>query len=427
MSTLFSGSCSLEGEKAKKPNIILIMADDLGFETLGSYGGVSYKTPNLDRMAQTGIRFDHCYSQPLCTPSRVQIMTGIYNVRNYVKFGHLDRGQRTFANLLKKNGYLTCIAGKWQLGKEVDSPRHFGFDQSCLWQHTRGARNKKKLDSRYQNPQFEINGEEYDFSNGEYGPDIASNFICKFMEKNRKHPFIVYYPMILTHCPFTPTPDSKEWNPKSRGSRTYKGKGVFFADMVAYMDKIVGKIISKLEELGLRKNTLVLFTGDNGTDKPIVSRMKNGSEVVGGKKLMTDGGTHVPLIASWPGIIQSGLVSSDLIDFSDFLPTICQASGTAVPEKFGIDGRSFLPQLMGKKGHPRDWIYCWFSRNGIENKAKIFVRNKKFKLYGRGDFFDLTMDSKEKSSLDVEQLSKEARLSHNLLSKALARFKGKRK
>jgi len=120
-----------------RPNIILIMADDLGYECIGTNGGTSYKTPVLDKMAEKGIRFEHCYSQPLCTPSRVQIMTGIYNVRNYVQFGLLDRNQVTFGHLLKKSGYATCIAGKWQLGRQSDSAGHFGFDESCLWQHRR--------------------------------------------------------------------------------------------------------------------------------------------------------------------------------------------------------------------------------------------------------------------------------------------------
>ena len=108
--------------QAKKPNIVLIMADDLGYEGISANGGTSYQTPVLDSLAKTGMRFEHCYSQPLCTPSRVQIMTGIYNVRNYVGFARLDRKQTTFAHLLKKAGYATCIAGKWQLGRDKDSP-----------------------------------------------------------------------------------------------------------------------------------------------------------------------------------------------------------------------------------------------------------------------------------------------------------------
>ena len=139
---------------ADKPlNLILIMADDLGHEAIACNGGESYKTPHLDRMAAGGMRFEHCYSQPICTPTRVQIMTGLYNDRNYTKFGQLRRGETTFAHILKDAGYATAIAGKWQLGKDKDSPQHFGFEKSLLWQHTRFAVKSgldKKYDSRFQ-------------------------------------------------------------------------------------------------------------------------------------------------------------------------------------------------------------------------------------------------------------------------------------
>jgi arylsulfatase A len=135
-----------------RPNIVFIMADDLGYECIGANGGTSYQTPVIDGLARTGMRFEHCYAQPLCTPSRVKLMTGMSNARNYVKFGVLDRAQTTFAHLLKDAGYATCIAGKWQLGSEKDAPQHFGFERSCLWHHTRDGRSMKdgkKYDRRY--------------------------------------------------------------------------------------------------------------------------------------------------------------------------------------------------------------------------------------------------------------------------------------
>jgi len=399
----------------RKPNIILIMADDLGYECIGANGGTSYKTPELDRLAAAGIRFEHCYSQPLCTPSRVQIMTGIYNVRNYVKFGKLDRKERTFAHLLKAGGYATCVVGKWQLGKEADSPQHFGFDESCLWQQTRRP-------GRYPNPGLEINGRQVDYHNGEYGPDVVSEYACRFIERNKDRPFLLYYPMILTHCPFEPTPDSSDWNPKSKGSKTYKGNPKYFGDMVRYMDKIVGKLVVKLKELGLRGNTLLLFTGDNGTDKPVVSVM-DGREVAGGKGQMTDAGTRVPLIGNWPGVIPQGNVCRDLVDFSDFLPTLCECAGVRVPEKPKPDGRSFLAQLKGKKGNRRDWIYCWYSRDGDAEKAKDFARSRRYKLYRTGEFYDINNDVLEKKNLAAEVLDEKTRLIRAMLQKALDQYK----
>src|SRR5829696_7637550 len=127
---LLIGACpaTLAAEQAKKPNVVLIMADDFGYECVTANGGQSYKTPHLDRLAAGGVRFEHCHAQPLCTPTRVQLMTGLYNVRNYSRFGLLEPDVTTFAHLLKKAGYATCIAGKWQLGHGFEGPKKFGFD-----------------------------------------------------------------------------------------------------------------------------------------------------------------------------------------------------------------------------------------------------------------------------------------------------------
>ncbi len=406
---------------SKKPNIVLIMADDLGYECLGANGGTSYKTPVLDKLSATGIRFEHCYSQPLCTPSRVKLMTGINNVRNYTIFGQLQRTQTTFAHLLKDAGYATCVVGKWQLGKEKDSPRHFGFDESCLWQHFRGRTDEEEHDTRFSSPRLEVNGEPVNYSNGQYGPDVVSDYGCDFISRAKGRPFLLYYPMILTHCPFTPTPDSKDWDPKDPGSNTYKGNGRYFGDMVAYMDKIVGKFIKKLEELGLRENTVVIFTGDNGTDTPIVSMM-NGQKVTGAKGTMTDAGTRVPLVANWPGTISAGTVCGDIVDFSDVAPTLYDLAGVTIPKQLKLDGRSFLPQLKGDKGHPRDWIYCWYSRNGDAAAAKEFARNQRYKLYRTGEFYDIQNDVLENKNLAAADMDAETKQTRALLQKALNQY-----
>src|SRR5688572_25386512 len=165
----------------RKPNVILIMADDFGYEAVTANGGESYKTPHLDRLAATGMRFEHCHVQPLCTPTRVQLMTGIYNVRNYVEFGLLDPNATTFAHLLKKAGYATGICGKWQLGQAKELPQHFGFDESFLWQHTRRP-------PRYANPGLEHNGAEKDFNRGDYGPKLINDFAIDFVARHRDRP-----------------------------------------------------------------------------------------------------------------------------------------------------------------------------------------------------------------------------------------------
>ena len=397
---LESGTSAAE----RRPNIILIMADDMGYEALSANGSESCKSPHLDKLAAKGVRFTNCFSNPICTPSRVKIMTGQYNVRNYVKFGWLDREQTTFAHQLKKAGYATAIAGKWQLGRDKDSPQHFGFQQSCLWQHTRSGRSNeggKNIDRRFVNPQLEINGVEKDYTNGEYGPQVCTEFLCDFIDKNKAKPFLVYYPMILTHCPFDPTPDSTDWDPKRLGSTTYKGDRKdpqrHFRDMVAYADKAVGQIVAQLEKSGVRDNTLILFTGDNGTDKPIVTPW-NGTKVVGGKGSMTDRGTRVPLIASWPGGIQKpGRVVDDLVEFTDIFPTLCEATGAKLPENHPADGASIVPVLQNKaESRTKNWIYIWY-------RKQVLVRNKHYSLLANQDGSSATL-TRYDGPFDGEQL-----------------------
>jgi arylsulfatase A len=376
------------GEDAKKPNIVLILADDLGYETLGCDGGESYKTPNLDALAAAGMRFDRCYVQPLCTPTRVGLMTGMSNARNYIEFGSMDPNATTFGNLLKKAGYATAIAGKWQLGRDKELPQKFGFDESCLWQHTRRP-------PRYANPGLEYNGVERDFKKGEYGPDLVNDFALQFIEKNKSKPFFLYYPMMLTHAPYQPTPDSADYDPKAHGEKVHQDNK-HFADMVAYMDKLVGTVVTKLDELELRDNTLILFLGDNGTGRGITSQLR-GVAYPGGKGRTNARGMHVPMIANWPGHIRFGTTNDDLIDSTDFLPTVCAAAGTKVPANLKLDGQSFLPQLMGEKGQPRKWIYTWYAQNGISPLFE-FVTTKDHKLYRDGRFFDLREDPFEEGS-----------------------------
>jgi arylsulfatase A len=400
---------------AAKPNIVFIMADDFGYECVGANGGTSYQTPVLDQMAMEGMRFEHCYSQPICTPSRVKLMTGISNVRNYAKFGFLDPKQTTFGNLLKKEGYATCIVGKWQLQGGLEGPNKFGFDEYCLWQLNRRP-------GRYPNGGLEINGKQVDYTKGEYCPDVVSDFACDFIAKNKAKPFLLYYPMILTHCPFEPTPDSKDWDSKSKGSPSYKGKAQYFGDMVRYMDKIVGKILKKLDDEGVRENTLVVFVGDNGTDTPVVSMM-NGRKVAGAKGKMHDGGNRVPCIASWPGTIPAGKVSREILDFSDFLPTFCELGGCPTPTN--VDGRSLLKTLKGSDAKHREWIYMWYSRNGGNKQSRAFTRNQRYKLYDDGQFFDVKNDVLEKNPLKGK-LADEEKANQVLLLGALDQFQGQR-
>ncbi len=187
--------------------------------------------------------------------------------------------------------------------------------------------------------------------------------------------------------------------------------------MTAYMDKMVGRVDARLGELGIRDNTLLLFLGDNGTLGGITSRFQ-GAEFKGGKGKTTHRGTHVPLIASWPAVLKPGRVSSDLISSTDFLPTICQAAGVSVPD--GIDGVSFLPQLRGESGTPRDWLYTWYSpRQSADMTVRECAFDHRFKLYRTGQFFDLSADPEETKPLPVASLEGPAATAAKELQAAL--------
>lgn len=378
---------------AAKPNVILIMADDLGYECVAANGG-DYKTPRLDQMAADGMRFEHCYVQPLCTPTRVQVMTGLYNVRNYFSFGSIDAEATTFAHLLKDAGYATGVTGKWQLGRAKNLPQHLGFDESVLWQHTR-------LTPRYANPGLEYNGEEKDFTDGEYGPTLINDFALDFITRHKEEPFFLYYPMILTHDPFQPTPDSADWDPNAQGEKLSDGK--YFGEMVTYADKMVGRIESLLEELGIRDNTLIIFCGDNGTSGKITSQFK-GRDYRGGKGQPTMHGMRVPLIVSWPGKMKGGSVNPHLVASTDFLPTICEAAGVELPDSMPRDGHSFYAQLLGEETKPRESLYCWYARGKPANDVHEFAMTKERKLYRDGRFIDLVADPQEERARQVAHL-----------------------
>jgi arylsulfatase A len=405
------------GDAPTRPNIILILADDLGYEGLGSYGGASYETPRLDRLAATGMQFNHCYSQPICTPSRVQLMTGRYNQRNYEGFGYLNPRETTFGTLLRDAGYATCIAGKWQLnggGMRGSDPSHegwddrhrpfaFGFDEFLLWQVTR----RRDEGERYANPRLFQNGNELPADPNSYGPDVFCDFVLDFIERKQDQPFLVYYPMVLPHEPFVPTPATADWEDDSL---RYDDQAERFAPMVAYIDRIVGRIVDGLEKAGLRENTLILFTGDNGTHATITSLMRDGRRIAGGKGLMTDAGTRVPLIANWPGRIAAGGVTDDLVDFSDFVPTMLDAAGTVPAPGLAIDGQSFLPRLTGSLYEPRRWVFShyWGQRGRTPEGAQEFARNQRWKLYDDGRLFDVAADPLEESPVNKEDADAKA-------------------
>ncbi|HIO64627.1 MAG TPA: arylsulfatase [Dehalococcoidia bacterium] len=405
----------------KKPNIILIMSDDLGYEVIGANGGTSYGTPRLDEMAQNGMRFENAHVMPLCTPTRTALMTGKYNFRNYIGFGLLSPNEVTFGHLLTDAGYNTCISGKWQLysynppderpemrskGQQIEAA---GFDEFCVWH----AHHTEDKGSRYKNPIIYQNGEYRDDTEGRYGEDIFCDYIIDYIgrKKDDDDPFFVYWPMAATHKPHEPTPDSPEWDDfdppanKSLGAKTWaeledgswEDDPRFYKDMVEYHDTVIGRLTDYLHEQGLSEDTLVVYVGDNGSPTDVCSMVHDHNEICGGKGKTNDRGTHVPLICSMPGTIPSGSVQADMVEATDFLPTIFEAAGLDFPEDYQIDGRSFYPQLTGERGNPRDWIFFHFEPMSARNNVGTirFVRDHEWKLYETGELYDLIDDLNE--------------------------------
>ncbi len=409
---------------ARPPNIVLYLADDIGREAFGAYGGTSYKTPNIDKLASEGMRFDRAYATALCTPTRSELLTGQYNFRNYDDFGYLNTAQRTIANYLQAAGYTTAIAGKWQLGGGSQTPHNFGFDEYLLWQLEPGD-----YWLRFKNPALTRNGEPTRKHPGKYGPDMLSDFVLDFIERNRAQPFFVFYSEVLTHDPFQPAPDHPDY---AAHDETSVNDAKYFPSMVSYLDRNVGKLLAKLDALGIREQTLVIFMGDNGTS-PQITSMMNGRPVRGDKAGHLDTATHVPLIANWKGTISPGQVPGDLVEALDVFATAFEAGGVTVPN-VRKDGFSLYPTLTKGTPSPRRWIFTDFYRQrtpgpntvrsdgGIAGAPARYVHDARFKLHANGEFFDYVADPLEQHPIPETERSPEARTAYETLRNVLTRM-----
>jgi arylsulfatase A len=368
---LFSLLPAITQEKpaAQKPNIILILSDDVGLGDVGCCGG-PFKTPQIDSLAKGGTRFEYCYSTPLCGPSRCQLLTGRYPFRTgLINNNSHDAIQPAheimIPTVLKKAGYVTASIGKW--GQMSFGPGEWGFDEYLVFPGS----------GRYyraQTTNYRVNGERRNLPEGQYLPDLMHEFLVQFITRHKDQPFFVYYPMSHIHGPIVPTPDSKPGADKDE----------LYRDDVEYMDKLVGKLVAELDRLHLRERTLVLFTGDNGTARfGVNTATVNGRRISGMKGTMLEGGSRVPLIVNWPGVTPPAQVNHDLIDFSDFFATFAGLAGVPLPEGAKLDGHSFAQQIKGEKGRPRDWVY-------VELNGRSYSRNPRFKLTNGGDLYDLS-------------------------------------
>ena len=353
-----------------KPNIIFILADDLGIGNIGCYGSDNYKSPNIDKLAATGTRFTQSFTGALCGPSRALIMTGRYAFRNGSSNQDacmvMPNSELQLGRVLKSAGYATSFIGKW--GQLPGDPDAAGFDDYLRFKGSGVYWNKKAGKAEA----YHVNGKELKLGDKEYMPDLMHERVATFLRANQTKPFFLYYSMVHVHGEIQPTPDSA---PDSKD---------LFGDNIRYMDKLVGKLVAELEALKLRDNTLIIFMGDNGTGKgqsllsTIASRNLSGM-----KGSMLECGGLVPTIANWPGKVPAGKVSTDLIDSTDWLSTFAELSGGKLPEKTIFDGRSFAPQLRGEPGTKREWIYNQLA-------AMWYVREAGWKLNEKGELYDMS-------------------------------------
>ena len=355
-----------------KPNIIFILADDLGLDGVGCYGSDTYKrqTPHIDALAHTGVRFETCYSTPLCGPSRCLLLTGRYGFRTGGLTneswrpggpGATSQHEHPIARLLKEHGYATCHTGKWrQIG---ETPKDWGFDEYCTDGTAAGWYWRKNY---IKNGQIVHNDKEV------YCPDIVHHFAIDFIHRHQHQPFFLYYATHLVHLPMERTPDSK---PAATDEKA------LYADNIAYMDKQVGLIVQELDRLKLREKTLIVFSGDNGTVGKFAAPI-GGRIIEGHKGQMLEGGSRVPFIANWKGTSPEGKVLKDLIDFSDLYATFAQIAGVMLPKHLTFDSHSFAPQLHGHPGKPREWIY-------VQLGNKWYARSQDWKLTQSGELFEM--------------------------------------
>ncbi|NOZ38882.1 MAG: sulfatase-like hydrolase/transferase [Planctomycetes bacterium] len=409
------------GPQVDRPNILLILADDVGREVLECYGGTSYATPQLDRLSEQGIRFTQAYAMAVCHPTRISLLTGQYPFHlgdpHWGTFPEFAES-KTVAHVLKEAGYATAIAGKWQLTllkDDLDHPHRLGFDSYCLFGWHEGP--------KYYQPHIWQDGKLRKDVHNRFGPDVYCDFLIDFMNRNQDRPFFAYYSMGLCHAVTNDLPKPPPLGPN--------GRYPSYAEMVVAMDERVGRLLEALNRSGLSESTLVLFVADNGTPqhiietavgdrlvyRPVVSKLGE-TDIPGGKGQPTDWGTRVPMIASWPGKIAPSQVNDTLVDVSDFLPTLASLAGSQLPNEWNLDGHSFVAALLGDSqadtapSQQRQWIFAQRNRHA-------FVKDRRWKLYGDGRFFDTQEDPWEKHGMKPDRLSSAAATSRQRLEQAI--------
>jgi arylsulfatase A-like enzyme len=387
------------------PNFVFFLADDLGQRDLGCYGSTFYETPHLDRLASEGARFTDAYAAcPVCSPTRASIMTGLWpqrtGITDYIgaplKPGDWKRNTKllpapyadrlaldapTLAKAMKGAGYATFFAGKWHLGPDGWWPEQQGFDFNLGGTERGGPYGGNRYFSPYGNPRLT------DGPPGEHLPDRLASETAKFIEQHKDGPFLAYLSFYSVHTPLMAREDlqrkyeekrarlglAEQWGREHERDVRLVQEHAVYAGMVEAMDGAVGKVLAKLDELGLRDNTLVIFTSDNGGLSTSEGWPTSNLPLRGGKGWMYEGGIREPLIARWPAVVPPGSVVRAAVSSPDFFPTLLEAAGVAASPGQLLDGVSLMPVLQGGELPERAifWHYPHYGNQGGAPAAAI--------------------------------------------------------
>lgn len=411
---VFAG-LALAAPAADRPNFLIVLADNVGRDWFSCYGAPQVRTPHIDRLAATGVRFEHFYSTPLCSTTRVELLTGRYGLRTgwhthhdsalYGGDGFDPKRELTWARALHDAGYATVVTGKWQVNDlyaEPDAIQRHGFDEHLVWTGARPGTGTadarwraagqvmgtREYESRYWDPVVFRNGRREVLA-GQFGPDAFLDFLVDFIARNKTKSFVAYYATPLPALAAVPTPISPDKNASELQ---------MFDGMVRYLDLQMGKLEEALTRLGLRENTVILFAGDNATPVRLTGPTAKVRER-GGVRLMTEFDLDMPLIVNCPGRVPARRTTDALVDVSDVFPTLLSLAGVPLPRDITLDGRSFAGLIDGAESYaPREWMFGQYG--GVRA-----IRDQRFKLYSTGAFYDLTTDPMEKNDLAANSAS----------------------
>ncbi len=442
---------SVQAAQTPKPNIVFFLVDDLGQRDIGCYGSTFYETPNIDKLANEGAKFTSAYAAcPVCSPTRASLLTGQSpnrtGVTDYIgapapeKWGRntkllpapysdrLAHEKVTLAEMLKTAGYATFFAGKWHLGPEGWFPENQGFDINMGGLDRGGPYGGKKYFSPYGNPRLS------DGPEGEHLPDRLANETAKFIGANKDKPFIAYFSFYSVHTPLMAREDLKKkyqekkqrlgleakWGREAEREVRLVQEHAVYAGMVEAMDAAVGKVLAALDEHGLRDNTIVIFTSDNGGLSTSEGWPTSNLPLRGGKGWLYEGGIREPLIVRWPGVVKGGTEIDTPVTSPDFFPTFMQLAGASAPAGQPIDGMNLLPMLKtgaAEGERPIFWHYPHYGNQGGAPGGA--VREGDWKLIewyedGRRELFNLREDLGEERDLASAKPEKVAELAAKL-------------